>query len=188
MRSKRNIQLDLNDREMELFEEFQSFIPYLVSKFGGKEKKKGIEIEDVYQEAKMRLARIIKTSSRYEIDNWNNYLFKAVYREIRDYLETPFTFVDIESVYEGEWLKDVSNDPEENLIGKEVWDTMLVQIDKLEDRRKYVIESLYGLNGREIKSLAAIGREFGVTYQMISFLHRSGLKKIRNGVSLKFLT
>ena len=52
-------------------------------------------------------------------------------------------------------------------------------MNDLDERRRYVIECLYGFNEREIKSMAEIGRSLGVSYQMVQSLHKSSIRRIR---------
>lgn len=57
-------------------------------------------------------------------------------------------------------------------------------VEKLPDRERQAIESLYGLNDGEEKTLETVGNEMGVTKERVRQLEAKGLRRLR-GIAAK---
>ena len=90
----------------------------------------------------------------------------------------------LDAVYD-EW--EEPEDPrriEDDFDKRELQAILRPIIGSLDARRRYVIELLYGYNGREIKSKAAIGRVLGISRQKVQSLHLSVIRGIRQNRKL----
>ena len=132
----------------------------------------------------MVLIKAIRKIKNKKIHNVCAYLFKALYRQLKYHITKQSAFTGLDSVYK-KWGEP--EDPykmEDAIAYRELKNILGTMLDNLDERRRYVIESLYGLNGREIKSKAAIGRSLGVSYQWVHSLHKSSISKIRKNKQL----
>ena len=191
--------LDLDDEEKALFKKYQPIITLVVYKFsyiGGHKRAEdawkyylglegqGLELSDVYQIAKMILLKNIRKIKNKPIHNVGAYLFKGLYRQLKYRIDQQEEYTGFDFLYEkgkelqAEYTMDAEFDYQEL---KAIMHSML---ENLDERRRYVIEWLYGFNGREIQSMAAIGRSLGVSYQRIQGLHTSIMKRIRKDKNL----
>ena len=68
---------------------------------------------------------------------------------------------------------------EENLRQDEVHTALLEAVSRLPQRLRQVITAAYGLDGKPPRTLAAIGRRFGVTREMARYWHNKGVVLLR---------
>jgi RNA polymerase sigma factor (sigma-70 family) len=68
---------------------------------------------------------------------------------------------------------------EENLWQSEVHAAVLEAVSRLPKRLRQVITAAYGLDGKPPRTLAAIGRRFGVTGEMARYWRNNGLVLLR---------
>ena len=188
-----------DEEEKALFQRYQPIITKVVYKFsyisGYKKSEdawkyylglefKGIGINDLYQIGEMVLIKAIRKIKNKKIHNVGAYLFKALYRQLKYHITKQAAFTGLDSVYK-RWGEPVNPYKMEDAIAnRELKNIIGSMLDNLDERKRFVIESFYGINGREIKSMAAIGRSLGISYQNVQSLHRSSIRKIRSNKKL----
>ena len=145
---------------------------------------KGIGVNDLCQMGEMVLIKTIRKIKNKNIDNVGAYLFKALYRQLKYHITKQSAFRGLDAVYTRWGEPEDSFKMEDAIAYRELKNIMAAMLDNLDERKRYVIENLYGLNGREIKSKAEIGRSLGVSYQWVDCLHKSGISKIRKNKQL----
>jgi len=185
--------------EEALFKRYQPIVTAIVYKFsflGGHKRAEdawkhylgleamGLELSDVYQIGEMALVEILRKIESRKVENVGAYLFKALYREIKRYITRQNVFTEIDDVYEGEKAPRDSFNVEDKISRQEIKGILGSMLDTLDERRRYVIESLYGLNNTKLKSKKEIGQVLGITYQRVQGLHNSTIRRIRKDKDL----
>ncbi|MGA1826288.1 MAG: hypothetical protein ACMUIP_16660 [bacterium] len=116
--------------------------------------------------------------------NSNTYLTGDKRGKITGHTNNQNGYISLDAVYD-EW--EEPEDPrrmEDDFDKRELQAILRPIIGSLDERRRYVIESLYGFNGRKIKSKAAIGRALGISRQKVQSLHISVIRGIRENKDL----
>ena len=193
--------------EETLFQRHQPMITRVIYKFsyiGGYKKTedawnhylglefKGIGINDLYQEGEIILINTIRNIKNKKVHNVGAYLFKALYRQLKYYITKQSTFTGLDSVYKKLGEPEDLHKTEDTFAHQELKKIIMVALNNLGYRKKHVIENLYGLNGNEIKSMAALGRSMGISYQGVQSLQRTSFKEIKKNKilleNLKYFT
>ena len=94
-----------------------------------------------------------------------------------------------EPIQEGEYFQfrdivgdEESDDPFETLRDKDMLEEVDELLDMLGDRERMIINSRFGLDGQEPKTLEEIGETFGVTRERIRQLQNAALLKLRGAL------
>jgi RNA polymerase primary sigma factor len=94
-----------------------------------------------------------------------------------------------EPIQEGEYFQfgdivgdEESDDPFETLRDKDMLEEVDELLDMLGDRERMIINSRFGLDGQEPKTLEEIGETFGVTRERIRQLQNVALLKLRGAL------
>jgi len=184
----------MNPEDKELLDEYQALLTTVVFKFSNSYHNKrdlyfycrdvnlhyrGICTSDLYQFGEIILIETIKKIKNKDIQNISAYLFTAVYRQLRYLVNKQDGFVEFDSSCEEKQKLQISPTVESEYDYRELKKILYSIIEQLDNRRKYVLESLYGLNEKEIKSQAQLGRELGISYQMVASLRDSSFRKIK---------
>jgi RNA polymerase sigma factor (sigma-70 family) len=186
--------LGLDEEETALFTQYQPLVTKIVYKFsyiGGHKKTecawkyylglefKAVEINDLYQIGKMVLMEAIRKIKNKKIKNVCAYLFKVLYRQLKHHITKQAEFINLDPVYEERGEPEDPYSMEDAIAYRELKNILGAILDNLDEREKYVIESLYGLNNTEIKSKAEIGKSLGMCSQRVQSLHTSSIRRIR---------
>ncbi len=78
-----------------------------------------------------------------------------------------------------------AQDPFEMLRDKDLRDEVGDLLDVLDDRERRIINSRFGLDGKQPKTLEEVGEKFGVTRERIRQLQNIALNKLRKALSKK---
>lgn len=131
---------------------------------------KGITLDDLYQQGHLTLLLLLTDRDLGNCTHPDAYVSKILYRRLKLYIDQSER-IDVlprEHNYPSYTLDENGHDVER----------LTEALTTLDDRRHYVLACLYGLEGSDIKSKAQIGRELGVSYQMVQSLHKSSLRKL----------
>ena len=94
-------------------------------------------------------------------------------------LDKPLT-TDSNDLTLGHIIKSETDDPDQKLLTKSVSKEISQMMNILKHREKEVIILLYGLNGREAKSLKDVSKYLGLTSERVRQIKEMGLIKLRN--------
>ena len=94
-------------------------------------------------------------------------------------LDKPLT-TDSNNLTLGHIIKSETDDPDQKLLTKSVSKEISQLMNILKHREKEVIILLYGLNGREAKSLKDVSKYLGLTSERVRQIKEMGLIKLRN--------
>ncbi|GAF91608.1 unnamed protein product [marine sediment metagenome] len=191
----------MNPEDKKLLDKYQPLLTSVVFKFSNNYQNKrdlyfycrdvnlhhkGINTSDLYQFGEIILINVLSEirNKNIKIENLGAYLFTAVYRQLRYLISKQDKFTEFDLFCEKRQESQGLYEVETKYDHKELKTILYSIIEQLDDKKKYILESLYGLNGKKIKSQAQIGREIGVSYQWIGSIHNRSIKKIRKNKEL----
>jgi RNA polymerase nonessential primary-like sigma factor len=79
---------------------------------------------------------------------------------------------------------ETAEDPAQHLAEHEVEVLVADWVGQLSERQREVVETRYGLNGREMKTLEQIATELGLTRERVRQIQLEGLAKLRSLIAL----
>ncbi|WBL27261.1 sigma-70 family RNA polymerase sigma factor [Zunongwangia sp. HGR-M22] len=94
-------------------------------------------------------------------------------------LDKPLT-TDSDNLTLGHIIKSETDDPDQKLLTKSVSKEINQLMNVLKHREKEIIILLYGLNGREAKSLKDVSKYLGLTSERVRQIKEMGIFKLRN--------
>ena len=121
--------------------------------------------------------RVYRATELYSYD----FIVRVPYRKRVNYGNTiSISELEKDSSFDIEDVSDENTSIGKNI--KQMKNVLIENIDKLEKNEKKVIIESFGLNGEEVKTLKAIGKELNLSKQRIKQIKTKSLKKLKNSM------
>jgi RNA polymerase primary sigma factor len=86
----------------------------------------------------------------------------------------------------GDLISDDTDKSTDYLLNNsDVVEEINVLLETLKPRDKYIMESLFGLNGHAARTLEEVGKDVNLTREMVRQVREKTLKKFKNSVRMK---
>ena len=146
--------------------------------------ERGLELDDLRQIGEIAYIKTIQKLNENRVLNIKAYLWKAVYRQLKIDIEKNDSFICCENIYE--MMSNVYDRSAASDINKDKLVLIMQEIlSKLDEKKRFVIESLYGFNNKII-SQAQIGRTLEMSYQGVASKRDVVFREIRRDKELMY--
>ena len=169
--------------ETEIYKKHHSVIDMVTNKFKFSLCGRGLEFDDLRQEGEIIYIRAIHKMDSDKVSNIGAYLWKAVYRQLKVYIEQKDSLLCCDSIYDDYYSAKTLGEPK-NIDKDRLVSIMQEVLSKLDDKKRYVMESLFGFNGKDVMSQAQIGRTLGMSYQGVACNCNTVLGQLRKDKDL----
>ena len=168
---------------IEVYNKYHNVVSMVANKFKFNLCIKGLERNDVKQAAEMIYIRTIQKMDINKASNVGAYLWKAVYRQLKTYIEKNDYLLCcdvLDESYDQANALDIQKDIDMMKLAA----IMQELLERLDDKKRYIVEHFFGFNGKDVMSQAEMGRTLGMSYQGVACNCNTVIGQIRRDTRL----